>query len=489
MNENSDKPSLTRKTLAGMAWVVLGSVVGRSSGFIAQFILGWILSESDYGLYGIAISLSMVVLTLRTIGVQRIAIQRGTEYAELAAPLSRMAFVMNTAGALVLVVAAPTAARLYHAPELKLLMWVIASAMVMSAPIQMMRARLVIEGRFREMVGFDTASNISRHIATVVFALCGLGPLSFVLPLPMSAITDTCVLLWLVGIWPKGKALTWRLWKEFWAASKWLVACSVAATLVVQGNTLVLGAYLSQEKTGVFFFGFNLTMSFAALFQSGTSSVLMPMLTRLADDPARQRLAHLKVLRFLMTFACPVCVFVVIIVPSMILILWQGRWEESSFVVQMFVMVLPVYLISAVGGVALESRGEWRLNAWLHFVNGLGTIVAAWIGVQVGGLREITIAAAGFRLVYGLLHGWYVSCWMGNASREYFDNVVPPAVVCAAVGLGVWLVGGWFLPPSPWVQFAAMASLYLLGIVVVYLLLFQDRMVELRGVFGKASNN
>ena len=176
---------------------------------------------------------------------------------------------------------------------------------------------------------------------------------------------------------------------------------------------------------------------------------------------------------------------IALIAPPAIHWLWQGRWDESAFVVQLFTLVLPIYLMSMVGGALLESRGEWRLNAWLHLFNGLGTVAAASAGVYVGGIREVTIAAAGFRVTYGLLHGLFVSRMIGIAVPDFLGTVLPPAMVSLLIGAVTWTVAGQFSPTS-------MTRLMVVSVVFVpllslaYLTVFRARIRELGSVFQNA---
>ena len=487
VSDNRDKPSLTRQTVTGMAWVTIGVMVGRVTGFVAQFFLGWIVSEQDFGIYGIAISVSTIVLTLRTIGVQRILIQRGSEYDDLARPLSRMALIINCTGGGLLALAAPFVARIYGS-ELRGLLWIIACALPLSVPTQIFRAKLSIDGRFKSLVAFDTFSNVMRQTAIVVFALAGLGPLSFVLPLPIFAIVDGFVLLGITGSWPRGKKLNGALWNEFWTASKWVLVCGASSTFIVQGNTLVLGAHESKVTTGEFVFGFNLMMALAAFFNTGVSSVLMPMMSQLADDPVRHRKAHLKALRFLTTFASPICVFGALIAGSMIHFLWQGKWDQSAMVAQLFILVMPVHLLSFVGGVALESKGEWRFNARLHIANGVGTILSAWVGMQFGGLQAITLAAASYRILFGIFHCLFVGRFLGHSLRELAHTGLAPYLLCIFVGGLTWRIANQVDGSAEILPLWPMLCVYLPTIVTVYATVFRARLAELRSLYQDARN-
>ncbi|HPV84200.1 MAG TPA: hypothetical protein PK866_13775, partial [Nitrospira sp.] len=81
--QNSTKVVGSRIT-SGLVWSVFSIAVGKGASLIAQLILGWLLSKEDFALYAIAISWSTIVMALRNGGTQRLLIQKGTQYADLA---------------------------------------------------------------------------------------------------------------------------------------------------------------------------------------------------------------------------------------------------------------------------------------------------------------------------------------------------------------------------------------------------------------------
>lgn len=93
---------LGSRVTSGLLWSVLSIAVGKGASLFAQLILGWLLSKEDFALYAIAISWSTIVMALRNGGTQRLLIQQGTKYADLAVMYLKFALLFNVGGFAVL---------------------------------------------------------------------------------------------------------------------------------------------------------------------------------------------------------------------------------------------------------------------------------------------------------------------------------------------------------------------------------------------------
>src|SRR5262245_24218222 len=123
-----------RVAARGMVWTSLAMGASRLTGFVAQLLLGWLLSADEFGPYAIALALSVLILTIRSSGVPKLLIQRGQEYNELAQPLAILSLAINLAAMLLLWALAPLAAEFYRAPAIVPLIWVIGLSMPLAVP-------------------------------------------------------------------------------------------------------------------------------------------------------------------------------------------------------------------------------------------------------------------------------------------------------------------------------------------------------------------
>ena len=226
----------------------------------------WVLSKGDFGVYALAVSTSALITSFQDAGAYKLLIQRASEYKTLARPVYQIAFASNCILAIILALLAPWLARFYGAPQLTLLLWVLAAYMPLNTPSMVLQSKLASDMRFKELSTIGAISAILRQAFTVLFALLGLGPLSFVIPVHLCAIFEWIAAWRLVGWLPREGKLTRDIFKDIWVTSQWIILGTLAKSLVMQGDYLVVGKLKTSEILGIYFFAFQLTAGFAMLF-------------------------------------------------------------------------------------------------------------------------------------------------------------------------------------------------------------------------------
>ena len=154
----------------------------------------------------------------------------------------------------------------------------------------------------------------------------GFGPISFVLPLILIAVFETVAGWYVVGAWPPYRRLTWHAMRGVLRDSRWIMLTSLAGILVMNGDYLAISLLQTKETLGIYYFGFQLSFSLAALFTNGVEAVMMPAFSSLHNDQERQKVAFFKAARVLMLGATLACFALVLAANPLV----HGLWGESG---------------------------------------------------------------------------------------------------------------------------------------------------------------
>ena len=319
------KPTLGGLAATGMLWVSVGTVASKLASLGAQLVLGWVLSTEDFALYAIAISWSTIVLALRNAGTQRFLIQKGSSYDEFASICFKIALLFNGIGFVLLALAAPALSNLYESKSLNVIIWIIALSLPLNTASLIFQAKLSSELKFGKLTRINIWSALLRHGSMAVFALMGFGPISFVLPLILIAGFETVAGWYMVGAWPPNRRLTWQAMRGVLRDSRWIMLTSLAGILVMNGDYLAISLLQTKETLGIYFFGFQLSFSLAALFTNGVEAVMMPTFSSLHNDLERQKMAFFKAARVLMLGATLACFALVLAANPLVHGLWGGE--------------------------------------------------------------------------------------------------------------------------------------------------------------------
>ena len=445
-NHSDTAPTRTfgRHAAAGMAWLAFAVLIARSAAFVSQWVLGLILGKSEFALYGMSLALMTTTAALRDGGATMVLIQRGEEYGTLARPVFTMALIFNSVAAAILVAISWPAAGFYGRPELTPMLWIAATGIVLNSPVMVLRARLSIQLRFRAVSRLNSLSAVVRHSSMIiaVFALpADYRYFCFVIPGPVVAIFEAIYLRSVAGPWLVGERLTRARFREIFQDARWIMLGALAVSVILQGDKLIFGKLVPEAVFAVYFFGWQLTGAVATPVTTGLGAVLMPTLSQLKDDPARQSAAYARAVRLLSFTSSGVCIGFALVAPPLMHLLWSGKWDDAAPVVQILSIALTTRLLSPLGRSIVEARGRWRLRAAMLTFDSGGTLIAAFLAASFGGLTALVITIAIYRFMIGLIQS-SVGAWVARQPiPRTLLTILLPVAVFVSCGAVAWWVG------------------------------------------------
>ena len=445
--ESSDlKPTFRvgRVATSGMLWSLLGTAISKGASLGAQLVLGWLLSKEDFALYAIAISWATVAMALRNGGTQRLLIQKGAQYSELAAIYLKIALVFNAIGFVLLAITAPFLSALYESALLSQMVWILGLSIPIGSAAIIFQAKLSSDLEFAKIAKLTTWSAVLRYASMIGFAWAGLGPLSFVLPLILVALFETAIGWHWAGGWPTDHALTWPIMRQVFQDTRWVMLTALAGALTINGDYIAVSLLQSKEVLGVYFFGFQLSLALVVLFTNGLDAVMMPMFSLLSTDTARQKATFIRGVQLLTVGATFACFALLISAHSLIHHLWAGKWDSAIPVVQLLSLSMPVRLIVPLCRAILEARGEWKVVSSLFLLEGIGMILAGAVGAWSGGLIAIAAVVSGYNLLFGLFYCGTAALKVGTPLKSVFTPIMSTfgiGVVATLVGLLLTVLG------------------------------------------------
>jgi O-antigen/teichoic acid export membrane protein len=369
----------------GSFWMISSAAATRVASFIAQILLGARLSQHDFGVYAIAISVSSLAAVLKDGGVKQVLVQRQREYDRLIGPVFWMAAAFNTATGLIIAGLAPVLARAYDEPRIALLMLVIAASQPIATPGAILATRLQIDMRFREAGMIATASAMVRYLGAVVLAYLGFGALSFVLPLPVLSLIEWGMGWWYVRQRPWRARPEPRAWWPLFRDTRWVLAGTLGVAGVNLGSNMVIGFFVPTAVVGVFFFAFQIVVQVGVLVSANILQVLAPALSKIAEDLDRKRAATERCLRQVMLLGAPMCLGLVATFTPLELFIWKGKWADASDAVLFIGALYPASLAAAVSQAVMQARGQFRRWGMALIVMAALTLLSAAIGAMVDG--------------------------------------------------------------------------------------------------------
>ncbi len=461
-------PPLGRAIGRGMTWGFGYRVTTNLMNIAAFAALGLLLAPEDFGLYMLALSIAAFVQVFREGGVVQLLIQRGErEYRDLAGPVFWMALAFNLGTGVVMACAGSIAAAAYGQSKLASLLYVMAASLPLATPGVALAARLRMQLRFGALARIQLFSAAIRYGGTVALAAGGMGPMSFVLPLPLMALYD-----WAAG-WATTRERPWRgppglaRWGALFSESKAIILGALAWAALNQGGYLVLGMLVPVAVVGTFGFAYQIITQVDALLSATALAVLFPALAQLNSDRPRQAAATVRAVRMIMLLAAPATIGLAAVADPLLRLVWLNKWTGAVVALQALGAFFAIRVAYAVPWAALQARGRFGLNALLLLLCGAGSMAAGALGAVAGGTAEAIGAAVGSYLGAGCLFFIMISMRLLGVQGGRTLGAVLPAWAIAAVAGALTLGADAVLSPHMRPVFLGTRGAELLRLIVL----------------------
>ncbi|MBX3380685.1 MAG: oligosaccharide flippase family protein [Phycisphaeraceae bacterium] len=370
--------------MTGSIWMIANTVASRVGSFVSQIFLAWWLTKSDFGVVGIALAISGVAAVLRDGGVRQILLKRHSEHDRLLGPCFWMAMGFNSVLAVLLTVAAFPLSRLYNDSRLIPMLAIIGWSIPLGTIGGILLTKLTADMRYRENASVITSSAMVRYVSSVVFAYFGLGPLSFVLPNVLCALTENTLTLYYSNNRP------WRLaphvneWWSLFLSSRWALLASLGIAGMNQGSSGMIGLAAPLEVVGIYTFAYLIVVQIGILLSTNINWVLVPVFTRLAEDEQRKRAAVLRTLRQVSLIATFVSLGLAATYRPLESLVWHERWAASILPVQIMGAGYAINVLLCISLAVQQARGQFRAWGVGLLLLAAGTMLSAYLGTLLG---------------------------------------------------------------------------------------------------------
>jgi len=342
---------------------------------------------------------------------------------------------------------APVIARFYGEPDLTGLTCVLALGLIFGGLTIQHQALLKRQMRFGALATIEVISMITGAGVAVAAALLGAGYWALVL---MQLATSATLA---IGVWA---ALEWRPGlpnlrsgiRSMLSFGRDVVGFRLASYFARNSDKILIGRVCGKAVLGSYGRAYSLvTMPLSQIIWPITS-VAMPALSRLQNEPRRYTAYYTRLVQLLSFLIMPLVAFLVVSSQSVVNLVLGHRWAQVGPILEVLAIAAFVQPVLSTTGIVLLSLG--RSSRLLKFgVAHSSLIVCAFlIGVHWGAIG----VARGYAIVnYAVLLPalWY--CFrgtpvkMGTAVRAAWR----PGVASFAMAVAATAVKRWYLVGTP----------------------------------------
>jgi len=433
--------TLEAKVSKAYVWTTAGNVTKTVAGFSISLVLAHLLGPKDYGLLGMAMVFTNVLLMLQDCGIGQAVVYYQEERSGL--PLyfttAAMIGVVLTGIAFVL---APAIAWFYHQPAITPVVRALSSTLVLGSLYSVAQGLLIREFDFRAIAVIELASTAIAGVTGIVFALMGFGVWALVINVVFSGLMQTGAVCWMVR--PK---FTLRIdFAKLKAILRWglpLTGASVLWQLYENSDYLVVGKMLGEAPVGYY------TMAFrtATLVNSRVASIInrvsFPTFSAVQSDRPKLVEHWNSITETLGLMVFPLSTILAVNAHDFLLILGE-KWLPAEIPLQLLCIVGSLKPLVSTMTNCMSAVGRTDLGFRFNLANAICLPLSFVIACRVGGVVGVATA---WCVVAPLTAAWFLVKtirYVHGSVRRYAAALKPGIAVSAGCALAMYLAGAPF---------------------------------------------
>ncbi|MGC9260878.1 MAG: oligosaccharide flippase family protein [Phycisphaerae bacterium] len=390
--------SLSSRASRGFVWFFLQTLGSKGVAIAAQIILARLLSPHDFGLVTLAYATATIPGVLQMSGITQILVARQKQFRRWLPAAFWFELLLGGTAGIGMLIAAPIGSAVFHAPITGLAMVIAIGAFI--APLASIpNAAMMIDLRFRNLAAVGLVSNIGTSVLCVLLAWWGFGAYSFVIPIPLARLGSAIALWWMERrhLRPALRGFTVARWGVLTRDTALLLGGSLAYNLTGLLWRVVLRIFEPVAAVGEYFFASMLSSQVGQLLSQNLSSVLFPSLSKLQDQPQRQRTAFYRASSIILLVAVPLCFMEAFLARPLVSLIFPAKWLPAVPALQLLALASIFSALASTLGNLMQAQRRYKLNLVFSLTALVGLLPLAVFGTWKFGITGM----AGAMLLQG----------------------------------------------------------------------------------------
>lgn len=350
---------------------------------VATVILARILSPVDFGIIAMIVPVTAFAELVQNFGLYQALVQaKKLERSQISA-----AFWVNTAlaltTALLIVAVSPLIGFYYSSPEAGAVAAATASVIFFTGLAQTHLAILARDLKFGKIAMVEVISALALF-ATTLFAAWWLENYWAIFLGTLVAAILNVGLVWAISDWMPGLSNNWRSVRSLFGLAGAVTGFNVLGFIARQSDNLIIGAIEGPASLGLYDRAYRLMTFPIATVTAPLGRVMLPVLSRLADEPVRFSQAFLRSIWVMLLLIAPAAAAAAVFSEVVIQILLGSGWQAAAPIF-FWLSIAGIYqsVSSATGWLFISLDRRKTMLRWGVFST-FTTVLSFVVGIQWG---------------------------------------------------------------------------------------------------------
>ncbi len=437
---------MRKRGINGIAAIGLTQGLKIAVQFLSVIVLSRLLTPSDFGLVAMVTPIAAFVTLFQDLGLTQALITSSRVTHGQASTMFWVNVAIASALALILVAVSPLISDFYGQPRLIGLVVALAAVVVVSGFTAQQTAMLNRNLQFSALAVLDGSAALLTFLGATAFALIWPTPWALIFGTALSQVA-TMVGSWIYSGWRPGRPQRLSTINDMLKMGGNLTGFNLLNFLVRNFDNILIGRFNGPTSLGYYDRAYKLLLFPLTALTRPVGRVMLPVLSRLMDEPARYRHAYLRTIELLTLAIMPAVVALMATADEVFSLLIGAKWLAAA----------PIFRWLAVSGLhqAFSTTFSWlfvsqqrtgEFSRW-GVINGTVVVAAMVIGLPDGPLGVARAYALADTLLLLPILIWLTGR-RGPVASLRIVRTIAPFALAAGLSLGLLILLPHLVPIS-----------------------------------------
>ena len=433
----SDYKGLKDKTVKGLSWSTVDSVISQGISFVVGIVLARLLSPDEFGTIGVSMIFVALFNKIIDCGFSNALIrEQDTQSIDY-----NTTFIFNLVLSVLLYLlcfaAAPYIAVFFHNEALTSVVRWISLILIINAFAIIQRTRLVKRIDFKTQAKISVIASLVSGIVGISMAFCECGVWSLVGQQLSRQLCNT-VFLWVFNRWSPRFEFSMASFRSLFSYGGKLMLSGIIDTFFNEITVIFVGKIYTPSTLGQY----SRAKQFSSLFSSNLSAVMervtYPVLSEIQDDKTRLIDNYRRIIRTLMLVSGIGTAIIASCSKSIILILIGPKWVEAILYLQLLAFVEITIPLKNVNLNLLQVYGRSDYILSLSIIKRIIEFAVICLGFISLPWMLVGLALAG--VIGLLLNAFYTEKVSGYSVGSQMKDLLPSFTISLFTGIVMYAI-------------------------------------------------
>jgi len=342
---------------SGLSWKAASQISGLISRTATTVVLAHLLAPHDFGLAGMVLVFSGLILLVSDLGFSASLIQFERLTEEDRSTAFWTGVFVGVAAVVVAFIVAPYVADFYGEPRVRWMFVAISTGFLTGSLSTTQASLLWRKMDFRALEIRSIVAGLVSAAVGVAAAFAGLGAWSLILQSVSMGVIST-VAIWTVSPWKPRLLFSTASLRRMGAFSSNVFVARLLQYADRNGDNLLVARFLGPTALGIYGIGYSVIVVPFERLVGPLSNVLIPAFASLQTDIPRMRALWLRGQRLTATVIFPAMVGIIIVCPDFVRVVLGTRWLPATHVIEILAWVTLIQSLSFTTGAIYQARSR-----------------------------------------------------------------------------------------------------------------------------------